>query len=209
MPRKSADKAVSKYIEKPEITKKWPFPFGLKNLRILLIFLLVLGIALYFFMTYFVIAWVDKFPITRFEYWNTLEKTPEATQVREQMVIERLLLHEQRKRNIEVTDKEIEEEFKKVEEQIGKENIENQLNQFNLTKDEFKKQLRIRLVIKKMFGQDIKVSNEELEKYTKDSEQNLSSEKIKEQLIAQKTQENFLSWLEEAQKSPRVLRLTP
>ena len=65
--------------------------------------LVVLG---YLLSRFFVIAWVDNKPITRAEFYNNLDKRY-GKDLREQMIVEKLLDNEAERRNVSVSNDEL------------------------------------------------------------------------------------------------------
>lgn len=170
-------------------------------------------LGLYLASRYLVIAWVDKQPISRFELYNLLDKQF-GTEIREQLITERLILTEARKRQVQVAREEIEAEINKVKEQPGG---EQQLSQFlqaqGLTQAEFDKIVKVELLKRKMFGKDIQISDEDVNKFIEENKAQLPEVtdklkgSIKEQLKQRKISENYQNWLSEALQSARVSRL--
>src|SRR5437763_1391236 len=56
-----------------------------------------LAVVLFLISKYMVVAWVDNKPITRFEYYSSLEKKY-GKDVREQLIVEKLINDEAQKR---------------------------------------------------------------------------------------------------------------
>ncbi len=180
-----------------------------------LLALLLLG---YLFAKWAVIAFVDYRPITRFSLYKQLDqKFGEG--IKEQMISEALILSESRKRNVDVSQDEVNAEYKKYEDQLGsKDALESALKAQNIAIDDFRNQLRIQLLIKKMFGQGVNVSDEEVNKYYEENKEQYQAtsedasstaklhDQIKDQLVQQKVSEAFRKWLGETQKSNRVVR---
>lgn len=170
-------------------------------------------LALYLASRYLVIAWVDNQPINRFELYNLLDKQFGA-EIREQLITERLILSEARKRQLQVAKEEVAAEIDKVKQQPGG---EEQLSQFlqaqGLTQVEFDKIVKVELLKRKMFGNDVQVSDDEVNKFIEGNKEQLPEvtdklkSNIKEQLKQRKISENYQNWLSETLQSARVSRL--
>lgn len=170
-------------------------------------------LGLYLASRYLVIAWVDNQPISRFELYNLLDKQF-GTEIREQLITERLILTEARKRQVQVAREEIEAEINKVKEQPGgKEQLSQFLQAQGLTEQDFEKIVRVELLKRKMFGKDIQISDEDVNKFIEENKAQLPEvtdklkDSIKEQLKQRKISENYQNWLSEALQSARVSRL--
>ncbi len=182
--------------------------------------LLILGILIlgYGLSKWAIVAWVDGKPITRFEYYKKLENSGAGKEIKDQMIVERLVYSEAQKKGVGANQNEINKEFNSVKQQIGTESMKMQLAQVNMSEDDFKKQLQTRILIRKLFGSNINISENELDKYIEDQQKlfgqtsdspaltDTEKEKIKEELILQKIQENFSKWVKEVQNSSRVIK---
>lgn len=176
--------------------------------------LVIAGLA-YLLFTWLVVAWVDNTPITRIELYRELEKRS-GNEIIEQLVTERLVLSEAQKRGIVISENEINEEYKKVEEQVGKDMLNNLLAQQNVSEADFRKSLKLQFLVRKMFGQDINVSEQEVDDYlkqaqmpeaTNSAELEKQKEQAKENLKQQKVSQAFKDFLQQTNNSSRVVRL--
>lgn len=158
------------------------------------------------------VAWVDKRPITQLEYLQALEQKY-GREVKEQLIVERLVNEEALKREVRVSNEEIEAEIKKIEEgQGGKENLSQILQVQGITQVEFRKLVRLQLLKQKMFGKDVEVSEEDIKKYLESQNQSPAiddkqKEEIRSQLRLQKINNDFNNWLKDALQSSRVSRV--
>lgn len=180
-----------------------------------------LGVALlvYFLSKFLVIAWVDNKPVTRISLYQNLEKRY-GNDAREQLIVETLVGSEAQKRKVSVSNDELNAELLKTQEKYGGADQFNQLIQGqNVTLDEVKKQIRLQLLMNKMFGGSVNISDEEVDKYIQDNGEVLSLEgkeatevaKIKadtkEELKQQKVNEEIGKWIDETLKGSRVKRV--
>lgn len=180
----------------------------------LVIFLVVVGLVILAVLVsrYLVIAWVDKRPISRLEYLQALEQKY-GREVKEQLIVERLVNEEALKREVRVSNEEIEAEIKKIEEgQGGKENLSQILQVQGITQIEFRKLVRLQLLKQKMFGKDVEVTEEDVKKYLESQNQSSAiddkqKEEITSQLRLQKINNDFNNWLKGALQSSRVSRV--
>lgn len=207
-----------KILSKITSTLKKPFASRKRNIAIISV-LLVLIIG-YLAFKFLVFALVDNIPLTRMDLYKRLEKR-DNNQTKDQIINEALILSEARKRNIAVSQKEIDEQIKKIEEQQGGESQLKQALQINnLTMEDLGNQVKLQIYIEKMFSKDIQITDTELADYMEKNKASLpeiknqnSSEAaklkvdIKDQLRRQKISQTFNTWLQDTIKSNRVVRL--
>lgn len=185
--------------------------FGKKS-YIALIFLVLIAV-LAIFSKWLVVAWVDNRPITKIEILSELEKRY-SSDLKEQLITERLIYSQAQRRGINVTPEEIADEYHKVAQQFGGEDgLKSLLTQQALSEEDFKKQIYLQLLVRKTFGNDITVSDDEINKFLEQQPQATNSaqasamrQDASEQLKQQKISQNFVTWLNEAKSSDRVKR---
>ncbi len=189
--------------------------------KLVLLFLL-LGIAglIFAIAKWAIIAWVDQTPVTRFTLYQELDKRY-GSDLKEQLIVEVLVNSEAKKRGVTVNSDEINAEFKKTEDQVGgSDTLKSLLAQQRINDQDFKKQLKLQLLVRKMFSEGVNVSDDEVNKYIQDNQQSLSSgeskspvvddkmkAQITDQLKQQKISQNFRTWLQDQLKSSRVVRV--
>ena len=184
-----------------------------KGLYLLLLILGIVVLLVILSSRYLIVAWVDKKPITRFEYYQQLGKKY-GKDFREQMIVEKLILDEAQKRGVTVSASEIQDEIKKFEaQQGGAAQLDQILTMQGLSKDEFNKLVRLQLLRQKMFSNGITVTDDEVNKYTDQNKDQIpevtekTKNDIKEQLRQQKINSNFKNWLQQELQGPRVQRI--
>lgn len=186
--------------------------FG-KKIALIFLVLLVVGL-LYQASRWIILAWVDGSPVTKFEYYQLMEKRFGA-ETQDQLVTEKLVLSEGEKRGINVLPTQIDEELKKIKEQVGPEMFNNLLAQQKLTEEDLRKQISLQLLIKEMFSKEATVSAEEVENYLKTNSAEGEASQVPgdkqkadlvNQLKQQKISQSFSSWLQGALSSSRVVK---
>lgn len=199
-------------------------PFISKRVLFLVPVIVGVGIVLFLLYKYFVIAWVDYTPVLRTKFYEQLEAKYGA-ELKDQMITEQLILNEAKRRNVSVSEEEVSAEVKKLEDQQGGADKLTQILQFQgISMEELRKQLMFQSLIKKMFGENINITDEEINKYIAENEslrgaaaneQSSSAndqgdrlrEQAREQLQLEKIGQAFNTWLTEARDSKRVVRL--
>lgn len=160
----------------------------------------------------FTIAWVDNHPISWFEYYSTLN-SKYGTDLKDQMISQQLVVDEAEKRHTTVSDQEVNNEISTIKTQSGGDaNFNQLLQQQGLTMVELQKQVKLQLIIQKMFSSEASVSADEVAKYISDNKDqypnpDASTEaQVKQQLQQQKLVDVFRTWLQQAQASNRVVK---
>lgn len=173
---------------------------------------------------FWVVAWVDNKPITKFELYGLLEKRDEG-KTAEELIVQSLLVSEGQKQRQAVSDAEIEAEIAKIEGlQGGAAQLDQILAINNTSREDFRKLVELQLLKQKLFGGNINVTDEQVSQYIEENKDALppdalanpeSSEaaqlrtNVKDQLVQTQIQENFNKWLDEAMNSSRVMRMAP
>lgn len=178
--------------------------------------LVLIGLSIFALLAVFgskflVVAWVDKKPITVFEYYRELDKKY-GKDVKEQLIVERLINDEAANKKINISKQDLDNEIKRIEnEQGGKDKLSQILDIQGISQDEFNKLVRLQLIKQKMFEANVKVSDEDVNKYIEDNKVTDADDKmiaqIKEQLRMQKINAEFNNWLKGALQSSRISRV--
>lgn len=223
-PGKSPKKKVAEEINFSGIGSGEKAPkskiFTRKYLYVSAIILAVIGL-LFAASRFWVIAWVDNKPVTKFALFALLEKRDNG-KTTEELIVESLLASEGSKKRQVVNEEEVLTEIKKIEDQQGgAQQLDQILSIRGLNKDDFKKLVKQQLLIQKLFGEGISITEEDIDKYIKDNEDTLTPEVlgapesseaaklregIKEQLKWGKVNENYNKWLQENLNGSRVIR---
>lgn len=178
---------------------------AIKNRKILVALVLlgaVIGIAFYF-KGVFVAATVNGSPVTRLSVVVELEKQGGKNTL-DALITEKLIDNEARKKGIVVTNDEIDQEIKKIEESITQQGstLNDALLQQGMTLASLKKQLSVQKKIEKVLADKIQVTDDDVSKYISDNKIELESGKetetknqIAQQLKVQKLNQEASSWI--------------
>lgn len=191
---------------------------GLKtNLRqpkvfvpLVIVVLLILGFLL---KGLFVAALVNGQPILRLSVIEELEKQG-GKQTLASLVNQTLILQEARRKNVEVAQKEIDAEAKKIEEDLKKQgqNLDTALLMQGLTRKDFLMQLKLRSLVEKLLADQIEVMDKEVADYIEKNKETLPTNlkedeinkgvrnQLKQQKLATKSQE----WLANLTKNAQI-----
>lgn len=188
------------------------------------IILLALGLVVLLFAAnkYLVVAWVDKTPVTVFEYYDTLSKRY-GKDVSEELIVQKLLQSEAKTKGVEVSDDELAAEIKKIEEQQGgADKLQQILVAQNISENEFHRLVELQLLRTKLFADGSNVTDQDVDQYIEENKDAFAPttdangattdpktdqklrDSIKDQLKQQKTNASFSAWLQGARQSDRV-----
>lgn len=155
---------------------------------------------------------VNGEPITFREIVQVIS-TDSDTNYLDQLIAEKIILFEARKRNIEVKKEEVEAEIYKIE----KEAIESGITLVQLLKErdatlkELEKNTKTRLMLYKILSEDIEITEWEIEDYIrqnqhlfKEGEEELVREEVIRILLDKKVSEMYETWIREAKASSEV-----
>jgi len=175
--------------------------------------LIALLLFLYLKKDWFIVALINKHPITRVEFNRQLEKQY-GNQVLETMVNQELIKQEAKKNKIKISDEEIEKNIQKIKESLqGRYSLDDLLASQGITREELKKSIRIQLIAEKLIGKEIQISDEEIENYLENNQDFLQSteeaeqrEEAKESLFRLKVNEKFQEWLEKIRQEAKIFK---
>lgn len=176
---------------------------------------ILLGLFLYAFRSWIVAAVVNGQPISRLAVIKEAEKQS-GKQALNTLVRNALIEQEAKKKNITVSDKEVNDEIKKVETTLTKQGqkLDDVLAQQGMTRDDLKKLIRLDKMVSKMVEKDVKVSDKDVQNYIdknkdilpqgqkEDELKKTVKERLKQQQLSQKVQE----WLEKLQSQASITK---
>lgn len=175
--------------------------------------ILLLGALLYYFRGVFVAAVVNGQPISRLEVVRQTEQQA-GKQTLDTLVRNALIEQKAKEQKITVSEQEINDEIKKLEDNLSKQgqNLDQVLKAQGMSQNDLTKLIRLDKLVAKMVGKDIQVSDAEVTKYIEDNREALPQEteeaelkkQVTEQLKQQKTNEKVRTWLADLQKDARI-----
>ena len=193
-------------------TEKTIKNFQLKDLllpAIVVVIVLLLGT----FRGQFVVANVNGHQISRLDLIRELEKK-DGKAVLETLVTERLILQEADKRKVTVSNSEVNSEIAKIEKSVSGQgqNLDVLLSQQGMTRGDLLKQVKIQLLLKKMVGQNITVTDKEINDYIDKNKDSLPAgtdpatlkPQIKTQLEQQKGNEKIQKIISDLQSKAKI-----
>lgn len=204
-PEKSSPETLIKKSNFKEIFKK-------RNILILLGIVIVAGV-LYYFKGLFVVALVNGQPITRLTIVQELEKRG-GKQMLSSLITQALIEQEAQKRNVTVSQKEVDEAVKKVEDSLKKQgqSLDQALAFQGLTKNDFINQTKLQKLVEKLLAKDIKITDKEVNDYIEKNKNNIpegmkpeeATASARQQLQQQKLGSKAQPWIQDLQKKAKI-----
>lgn len=179
---------------------------------------LALGLAIYFGGKTFFVASVNGRLISRLSVVNALEKQG-GKKTLDVLIVKSLINQEAKKRKVSATVKEIEDELAKIEKSVTAQGstLDAVLAQEGMTKDSLADEIRLQVLVKKMVGQDIKVSDKEIDDYIDSQREQMallgsemtaenepSRDDVSAQLKQQKLQEKIQSFVADLKEKAKI-----
>ena len=175
--------------------------------------IIVVALLLFLLRGQLVVATVNGRQISRLNLIRELEKKDGKT-VLESLITEQLISQEAEKRKITLLDAEINKEISTIEKSVAKQgqNLDLLLTQQGMTRSDLLKQVKIQLLLKKMVGQNIIVTDKEINDYIDKNKASLPSgtdpatlkPQIKTQLEQQKANEKIQKLISDLQSKAKI-----
>ncbi|MCL4353938.1 SurA N-terminal domain-containing protein [Patescibacteria group bacterium] len=178
----------------PQTISKPKIPVSNKTLVIALIVALIL-IGAYLLRNQIIVATVNGQPISRVSLLQELEKQ-QGKKVLDTMITTTLIFQEAEKKNEKVSDEEVNNEIKKISENLKKQgqDLNTALTAQGMTLEGLKEQIKIQLTLKKLLAKQLVVSNKEINDYlekNKESLPKIDANQLKDSVKSQLEQEKF------------------
>ena len=178
--------------------------------------LLALAVFIVFNYRSFVIAaTVNGEPISRFSIIQQLEKQ-QGGQLLDNLINESIIRQQAKAKNMSVSEDEKNGKISQLETDLKDQgqDLDEILTSQGMSRDDLKKQIELQVMVEKLVGDSIEVTDEELNKYVTDNKSFLpegkSDEELKElareQLKQQKLSQSFSSWLAEQRNNSKINR---
>lgn len=147
----------------------------------------ILVIALlYMLRSQFIVAMVNGRPISRSAF-NTQLEQQSGKEVLNSLITKSLIEQEADKRHVSVPQSEVDSDTKKIEQQLSAQgqNLDQALAARGMTRSQFTDQLRLQKLVEKLLGNNIKVSDKEVQDYIDQHKDQLGDTSNMDQLKAQ------------------------
>lgn len=158
-------------------------------------------------------AIVNGKPIFSWQLSQTL-KSRFGAQTLEGMIGEMLVAEEAAKQGVSVAPEELEAKRSEVVASLGGEaQFEDLLTFQSMTRADFENQIRLQLLVQKLLGKDVAVSEEEIDGYIKDNRQTLTATdpaqlrvEARNLIVDQKVSEKIQPWFLELKEKAKIMR---
>ncbi|MDO9028583.1 MAG: SurA N-terminal domain-containing protein [Candidatus Roizmanbacteria bacterium] len=177
-----------------------------------LIFLLVLGL-IYFSVRFFLVASVNGQLIGRLTVIKELEKQG-GKKTLDIVILKTLINQEAKKRKITISQKDIDAEIQKIEKNVTAQGstLDQLLQQQGMKKNDLTEEVKIQLLVTKMAGANITISDKEIEDFmatNKDQFQQgfnevLLKEQAREQVKQQKLQQKIQTFVADLKDKAKI-----
>lgn len=197
----------------PLPTEKRGFPTAGK----IILGAVILGVVVFLAKGLFLVALVNGQPITRFAVIQQLESQG-GKQVSSSLITQALITQGFAKKHITVSQQEIDVEIKRISNQIKQQGgtLEQLLAAQGETQKTFADRVKIQLMAQKLFANQMKVTDSEVQSYIDNnkqdpaivntSDQTVLKTQIRTQLGQQKLRDAFQSWVAQLQKTSSIIR---
>lgn len=188
---------------------------ALKNNRqtLKLLVLVIAGIFVYAYLRdYIVAATVNGKTVSRYAVIKELE-TQSGRKALEAIITRKLIDQKADEKKIEVSQKDIDTEIKKIEANIKAQGgtLAQALEQQGMTTDDLIEQLTLQMKLEKLAGGKTMITDKEVDKYLADNADLFPTggaqppkDQVKEQLQQEKSKEAIQKYLEELKKSAKI-----
>jgi len=189
--------------------------FDKKKITLWIVIAVVAVLAiLYFLKSLFIVALVNNRPISRFGFDRALEKQG-GQQVLNNIITEILIKQEAKKQNVTASQADLDQKYTEIDNQLKAQGqrLEAALLANGETRADFDSQMKTQIVLEKMLGKDITVTDQEVSDYFTENKATfakgatLASEtaSIKSTLLQQKLTDKLQPWLKDLQSKAKIL----
>ncbi|HZJ18023.1 MAG TPA: SurA N-terminal domain-containing protein [Patescibacteria group bacterium] len=174
------NKTVSLPVEVKNSASKKSFTtsfksFGLSTKKaVIALLVIVVIVLLVVFRNQFVVATVNGQPISRFALIHELEKQSGKTTL-DVLITKALINQEASKKNVSVSEKDLNDEVKRIEDSLkaqGQE-LEVLLKNQGMSRNDLMEQVKIQVLVKKLLVDKIKVTDKEINDYYEKNKESL------------------------------------
>jgi len=184
--------------------------FSKKLLTVVFVLLLFLGLV-YFSRRFLIAANVNGKSISRLSVLKKLEKQG-GKKILETMITQVLIQQEAEKRKIIVSQKDTDTEMKKIEANVSSQGstLDQALQTQGMTKNDLIEEIKVQLMLQKMAGNDIKISDKEIDDFISANknqqgfDKEIPKEQVATQLKQQKLQQKMQSFITDLKAKAKI-----
>ena len=192
----------------PKVIAKLP-----KKIFLYIFILLVIAGVIYFGGKVFYAASVNGQLINRFSVIKDLEKQG-GKKTLDTIILKTLINQEAKKRKLAVSQQEIDAELQKIEKNVTSQGstLDALLLQQGMTKSDLANEIKLQLLVTKMVGDNINVTDKEIDDYidsqkiqiSPDPDQEFPREQIKQQIKQQKLQKKIQAFVADLKAKAKI-----
>jgi parvulin-like peptidyl-prolyl isomerase len=161
------------------------------------------------------VAVVNGERVSRRQFYSDLERTYGST-IASQMIDETLVYQEADEQGVEISDKAIQEEIDKLEEEYGGEDVLNdELKSLGITREQLQRQIETTLLVQELLKDEIEVTEDESKEYFDQYKASLfpndeditfeeAQDQVEDSLRDQKLSEAVSPWLTELRSDANI-----
>jgi len=148
--------------------------------------------------------------VTNLQFYNDLKKAS-GQKVFDSIVHETLIKQEAARLKVSASKEDVDKKIQEIEKRLGgKENLDMALAQNQTTVEELREQFTIQVLVEKILEDQLKVTDEEVNKYIADNKEatataKLSKDEIREAVKTEKLNEKFGPWYEELESKAKII----
>ncbi|MCL6096657.1 MAG: SurA N-terminal domain-containing protein [Patescibacteria group bacterium] len=212
-PEASQKKAKQTSITTPSFKIANPINY-LSNKKIIIgIAAVIIAGILYFEKGLFIAATVNGEPVSRLSVIQSLEKQNGKTAL-ESTITKMLIEQEAKKKNIVVSQSEIDTQLKQIEGSIAQQGqkLDDVLASQGMTRSDLIEQIKLQKMLEKLAGNNITVTDKEIEafiesnksSFSQDATQDAMKQEAKQQLTQQKLNDKYQALIADLQKNAKI-----
>ena len=184
------------------------------NLKKAGFFLIIIAllVGFYFKKDWLIVAVVDKQPIWRWQFNNTLSRQYGQSTLK-QLIDQKLINKAIKTTGIQASEKEIEEKITETEKNLGGLTLEEALKMQDISQKEFKKQIENQIKIEKFLGEGIEITDDEISAFIEENSQYFETidkadqeSEASENILKQKMNEKYQEWYQELLDNAAIIR---
>lgn len=216
-PAKSASKklklsVISKNLSISSLRQKVIDRKNRKSL-IIAVVIIILAVLLFFGRGLFIAATVNGQPVSRLSVINELEKQSGKAVL--DYTIERMLVKQEAKNNsIGVSSEEVKKEIDRLTKQFKDEgqDLSAYISSLGYTQEQFSEQIEFKLLVTKILGDDIKVTDKEFNDFLSSNtgiipegaDEKAAKDSLRAQLEEQKLKQKYQEWIQKIRNEAKI-----
>lgn len=197
-------------VEKEITTETTSTPFSLRKILVVVIVIVLLVLGFYK-KNWIIAATINGSPITFLEVLGRLNQDFKS-QALDQLINEKIIFSEAKKKDVQVNKQEVNKKISEIEGQVGgTTGLDSILSQQGQTRKSLEEQIKIQLMMEKLYSNELTVSSNEVDTFIKESGSFLQStdsakqrEEAEKILRSQKLSQVFAQKFQEIKQQAKI-----